>query len=113
MAKTADADQLEQRAQLYTELLQLFEEARQLQTQSTHLLAVAHQASGDVPAAYSGPEAPPSTDTPLSPEETLDAIIILLAACSFERQVHIMKTLALAIASEARARANVKHPPTA
>jgi len=113
MSKTADADQPEQLIQLYTELLQLFEEARQLQTESTHLLAVARQASSDVPAAYASPEARPSTDAPLSPEETLDSIITLLVACSFERQVHIVKSLALAIASEARARASVKHPPTA
>jgi hypothetical protein len=76
-------------------------------------LAVARQASGDIPGAYAGPEARTSTDAPLSPEETLDHIIMMLAACSFERQVHIIKTLALAMASEARARAHIKHPPTA
>jgi hypothetical protein len=113
MSKTTDANQPEQIAQPYTELLQLFEEARQLQIQSTHLLAVARQASGDVPAAYAGPEARTSTDAPLSPEETLDNIIMLLTACSFEWQVHIVKSLALAIASEARARANIKRPSTA
>jgi hypothetical protein len=93
---------------------------------------VARQASGDVPALHPHPEARTptnaalsreevyarseahtSTDAALSPEETLDSIITLLAACSFERQVQIMKTLALAMASVARARANVKQPPTA
>jgi hypothetical protein len=48
MPKLEDAGQLEQITQLYTELLQLFEEARQLQAQSTHLLAVARQGSSDV-----------------------------------------------------------------
>lgn len=113
MPKLEDAGQPEQITQLYTELLQLFEEARQLQAQSTHLLAVARQGSGDVPTVYPHPVSRASIDAPLSPEETLDSILLLLAACSFERQVQIMKTLALAMASVARARANVKHPPTA
>jgi hypothetical protein len=132
MPKAVDTGQPEQMAQLYTELLRLFEEARQLQAHSTHLLAVARQASGDVPTVetqpescastdaplspeevYTRPESHASTDAPLSSEETLDSIMILLAACSFERQVHIVKSLALAMASIARARANVKHPPAA
>jgi hypothetical protein len=113
MPDNSDANQPKQVAQLFTELLQLFEQARQLQTQSTHLLAVARPDSGDVPAANASPESGTSADMALSPEETLDSIITLLAVCSFESQVNIMKTLALHMARVARARADVKHPPTA
>ena len=95
---------------LYAELLELFEQARQIQTESTQLLAVARKEARDVQAV---PEADAAPGAPRSPEETLDCIVTLLAACSFENQVTIVKTLALGIASTARARANVKHPPTA
>jgi hypothetical protein len=113
MPDNSDATQPKQVAHLYTELLQLFEQARQLQTQSTHLLAVARPDSGDVPAARANRESRTHADAPLSPEETLDSIITLLAVCSFESQVNIVKTLALHMAREARVRADVKHPPTA
>jgi signal transduction histidine kinase len=109
MPNTSDAGQPE----LYIELLQLFEQARQLQTQSTQLLALARQDAGDVQAVPADPEAHTAPDAPRSLEETLDSIITLLAACSFENQVTIIKTLALGMASAARARADVKHPPTA
>jgi hypothetical protein len=113
MPNNSDADQPEHVAQLYAELLQLFAEARQLQTQSAHLLAMARPDSGEVPARRANPESRTHADAPLSPEETLDSIITLLAVCSFESQVNIVKTLALHMAREARARADVKHPPTA
>jgi hypothetical protein len=112
MSNSSDADP-EHVAQLYAELLQLFEQARQLQTQSAHLLSVAHQDSGYVLGRAVGPEPDTPAAATLSPEETLDTIITLLAECSFETQVNIMKTLALGIASQARARADIKHPPTA
>jgi hypothetical protein len=113
MPNTTHAAQPEQVAQLYTELLELFEEARQLQTQSAHLLSGTRQDSGDIPAAPASPVSRTPEAAPLSPEETLDTIITLLAACSFESQVNIMKTLALGMARVARARADVKRPPAA
>lgn len=115
MPRNVDADQSEQISQLYAELLQLFQEARQLQTQSAYLLAVAHQACADSPGTPAGaePHAPADDNAPLSPEETLDSMITLLAAFSFHTQVSIVKALALGMASAARARADIKHPSTA
>jgi hypothetical protein len=101
MSNTAQPNQ----AVLFVELLDLFAQARQLQEESTQILA--RQGASDVPDAATAP------DAPRSPEETLACIVTLLAACSFENQVTIVKALALGIASAARTRAHVTHPPTA
>jgi len=104
--------------QLYQELLKLFEAAQQLQAQSTQLLDVARQtrvsvlAVSDAPVPDDAPT-PPVAGVPLSPEQTLDAMITLLADFSLETQMAITKALALGMATTARARLSVKHPPVA
>jgi hypothetical protein len=113
MPNTTDADQVQHVARVYAELQQLFEEAQQLQIESAQILALAHQDSGNVLERAVSPELGTAAAAPLSPEETLDSVIALLASCSFETQVNIIKTLALCMASVARARADIRHPLTA
>ena len=100
-------------AKLYVELVGLFEQTQVLLTQSAQIVGLADQGSSEVPGVADSRELHTPIDTPLSPEETLDSIITLLAACSFETQVNIVKTLALEMAKIARSRAEVKYPATA
>jgi hypothetical protein len=99
-------------AQLYQELLQLFEAAQHLQAQSTHLLEDACRARPAIPAV-SDAVVPLDAIVALSPEQTLDAMIVLLSDFSLETQVAITKALALGMAATARTRLHVKRPSVA
>jgi hypothetical protein len=110
--------------QLYAELLELFEEAQQLQAQSMNLLNAAStmrasilEASCDsVPDATPAPDdqsAPPTARVAPTPEQTLDAMISLLGDFSLETQIALTKALALGVAITAQARLRIKRPPVA
>lgn len=101
-------------AQLYYELLQLFDAAQQLQAQSAHLLEDVCRTRAAIPEVADQDDlAVPDANVALSPEQTLDAMILLLSEFSLETQVTITKALALGMAATARTRLNIKHPPAA
>ena len=112
MQDDADANQNDGTTRLYDELQQLFEEAQDLHTQSMYLLAVARRMHVET-APTPQPAATAAAPAELSPEETLDRIVALLAAFPFETQVAITKALALGMVSVARSRLAVKRPPAA
>lgn len=96
-------------AELYTELLQLFEAAQHLQAQSTQLLDDGCRTCAAVPVV-NDVAIPFDAEAAASPEQALDAMIVLLSDFSLETQVAITKALALGMAATARAQLNVKHP---
>src|SRR3954451_22788801 len=88
-------------AQLYDELLQLFDAAQQLQAQSAHLLDDVCRTRAAIPDVADDLTVP-DAGVVLSPEQTLDAMIIMLSEFSLETQVTIAKALALGLAATAR-----------
>jgi len=115
MSNNSDVHEIGHLPVLYLELIRLFEQARQLQEESTQLLDRARQIRATISSADQDaiPDDAPALDTAdvsLSPGEALDEIITLLGDFSLETQMAITKALGLGLAATARAQLNPKRP---